>query len=410
MPSASSRTVPIRVSTYAAMLAAAGLPLYIHLPQFATRELGIGLATLGAMLGLLRVLDLVQDPALGWIVDRFPDARALMALAAGALMAFGFLLLFAWTGTPGDLFRPIIALIMIFSGFSLGTILFYSQSAALAAGDEAQMLRLAGFREGGSLAGVILAASAPAILIAMGPGYAGFGMALAVLCLAATVAGRPLWRLSAPSEDRLSLNALRRSGALSILGLAFLNSLPVAMTSTLFLFFVEDRLQLPAMAGPFLILFFLSAALSVPFWTKAAKRLGPRRVLLPAMSLAIAAFVGAALLQPGAMLGFALVCAGSGAALGADMVLLPLVFSLRLSRAGLKAGQAFGLWSAAAKLALASAAVLLLPALDSLGYRPGTGDEDGLFWLTLAYSVLPCLVKLLAIFMVAQLPREGALA
>ena len=402
--------LPIRVSTYAAMLAAAGLPLYIHLPQFATQELGIGLVTLGAMLGLLRVLDLVQDPALGWLVDQFPNARGAMAAGAGGVMAFGFLFLFTWPATDGSLLRPALALVLIFSGFSLGTILFYSQSAALAAGDEAHMLRLAGFRESGSLTGVILAASAPALLLALGPGYGGFGVALAVLCLAATVACRPLWRVPSTPEARLTFSALRHSGALSILGLAFLNSLPVAMTSTLFLFFVEDRLVLPALAGPFLILFFLSAALSVPFWTRAARQYGPRRVLLPAMSLAIAAFVGAALLPTGAALGFALVCAGSGAALGADMVLLPLMFSLRLNRAGLKAGQAFGLWSAAAKLALASAAVLLLPALDLLGYRPGSSNADGLFWLTLAYAVLPCLVKLLAILMVAQLPREGALA
>lgn len=410
MTAAVPPNVSLRVSAYAAMLAAAGLPLYIHLPQFATQELGIGLATLGAVLGLLRLLDLVQDPLLGWLVDRFSQARGQMAWGAGLLMAAGFLVLFAWPDPTGALLRPVMALILIFSGFSLGTILFYSQSAALAARDEGQMLRLAGFREAGSLSGVILAASAPAILIAFGAGYAEFGVLLAGLCVVATLSCRPLWRITAVSDDRLDFSALRRSGALWILGLAFLNSLPVAMTSTLFLFFVEDRLALPDLAGPFLILFFLSAAVSVPFWTKAARRLGPRRVLLPAMTLAIAAFIGAALLSPGSALGFALVCAGSGAALGADMVLLPLMFSLRLNRAGLKAGQAFGLWSAAAKLALAAAAALLLPILDLLSYTPGSTEAMGLFWLTMAYAVLPCIVKLAAIAMVAQLPREGALA
>ena len=410
MSSALPRHLSFRVSTYAAMLAAAGVPLYIHLPQFATRELGISLATLGTVLGLLRLLDLVQDPALGWLVDRFQTARRFLATVAGGMMALGFLMLFSFPAVQGDLLRPTLGLILIFSGFSLGTILLYSQSAALAAGNEARMLRLAGFREGGSLAGVILAAAAPAALIAAGPGYSGFGWALAVLCLATTLGCRPMWTATAAYQGKLSFGALRKSGALSILGLAFLNSLPVAMTSTLFLFFVEDRLLLPALSGPFLILFFLSAALSVPFWTGAARRLGPRLVLMPAMSIAIAAFIGAALLSPGAAIGFAIVCAGSGAALGADMVLLPLMFSLRLKRAGVKAGQAFGLWSAAAKLALAAAAVLLLPLLAALGYTPGSGEPDGLFWLTLAYAVLPCLVKLLAIFMVAQLPREGALA
>jgi uncharacterized membrane-anchored protein len=35
-----------RVSLYAMMLAATGIPLYIHLPQFASVNLGMGLGTI----------------------------------------------------------------------------------------------------------------------------------------------------------------------------------------------------------------------------------------------------------------------------------------------------------------------------------------------------------------------------
>ena len=90
MSSALPRNLSFRVSTYAAMLAAAGVPLYIHLPQFATRELGISLATLGTVLGLLRLLDLVQDPALGWLVDRFQTARRFLATVAGGIWPWDF--------------------------------------------------------------------------------------------------------------------------------------------------------------------------------------------------------------------------------------------------------------------------------------------------------------------------------
>ena len=47
-----------RVSVYALMLAAAGIPLYIHLPQFASSNLGIGLGTIGLILLLIRLIDL----------------------------------------------------------------------------------------------------------------------------------------------------------------------------------------------------------------------------------------------------------------------------------------------------------------------------------------------------------------
>ena len=141
---------------------------------------------------------------------------------------------------------------------------------------------------------------------------------------------------------RISLANLAQAGALRLLTLALINSLPVAITSTLFLFFVEDRLQLVGKAGPLLILFFLSAGLSVPFWAKLSNMLGGKRTLLIAMPLSILGFIGAAFLAQGNMIGFAAICIASGVALGADMVVLPTMFSVVLNRAGLNASAAFG--------------------------------------------------------------------
>ena len=59
-----------RVSTYALMLAAAGLPLYIHLPRYATGELGMSLATLGVILAGIRVMDFAPHWAGWWIATR----------------------------------------------------------------------------------------------------------------------------------------------------------------------------------------------------------------------------------------------------------------------------------------------------------------------------------------------------
>jgi Na+/melibiose symporter-like transporter len=232
-------------------------------------------------------------------------------------------------------------------------------------------------------------------------------MALAVVCLAVWMLTRPLWHLPARVETPLSLTALHGAGGTRLLVLALINSLPVAMTSTLFLFFVEEKLGLPDLAGPFLILFFLAAGISVPFWTRVSAKYGARQVLIPAMALAIMSFISAAILPEGAALAFALICIGSGAALGADMVILPVLFSSALARAGIQAGQAFGLWSFAAKLALAAAALILLPALELSGFTPGEQNSAAaLEALTLAYAVLPCLIKLLAIALVVRLPRE----
>ena len=403
------RTTNAQVSLFALMLAAAGLPLYIHLPAYASGELGMSLGALGGLLIGLRVLDFVQAPLLGRMVDSFPNARALFAALALLGLGLGFALVFTFLPAAGQLFWLILGLALLFTAHSLGSILFYSQSTALAGG-EAELVKLAAYREAGSLVGVLLAALAPTLFAAAGAGgggYPAFGLGLAAMAGAVWLLTRRLWHITAPATSPMQLSALKSVGGVQLLWIALINSLPVALTSTLFLFFVQDKLGLDALAGPLLMLFFLAAALSVPLWSALVRRHGARRILPLAMTLAIVSFMGAALLPEGAALAFALICLASGAALGADMVILPVLFSTALARAGLSAGAAFGLWSFAGKLSLALAAALALPALQLAGYTPNAvNTPQALTTLTLAYAVIPCIIKIAAIILVARLPQE----
>lgn len=400
-----------RVSLYALMLAAAGIPLYIHLPRFASVELGIALGTIGTVLFAIRLIDLVQDPLIGWAIDRWPRAQSLFAICAASGLAVGFPLLFNLQPGSNLITELVAILILLFSAYSLGSILLYGRSATLAnRPDPQELMTLAAFREGGMLAGVVIAAIAPSLLLglgASGQGYPAFGLLLGAIAIIAAVLTRPIWRRTPLASEALSMSRLARAGALRLLLLALVNSLPVAITSTLFLFFVEDRLNLPGKAGPLLVLFFLCAGLSVPAWTWASRRLGPKAVLLIAMPVAILGFVGAAFLAPGNLLGFALICVASGAALGADMVILPAMFSVALTKAGLNASTAFGIWSFAGKLGLALAAFMVLPVLDQSGFTPGQPNSPGaLNTLNIAYAIVPCILKLCAIALVFALPSR----
>lgn len=401
-----------RVSLYALMLAAAGIPLYIHLPRFASLNLGIGLGTVGAILLLIRLVDLVQDPLIGWAIDRWPRAQTTFAITAALGLATGFPLLFSLSAGPQVEARVIAILVLLFSSYSLGMILLYARSATLAATPAPRdVMTMAAYREGGMLAGVVVASIVPTLFVAMGAGaqgYPAFGLFLGALALVCAAISLPIWQRHPVPGQPLSLAGLARSGAMRLLVLALVNSLPVAITSTLFLFFVEDRLQLPGKAGPLLILFFLSAGLSLPLWTGLSHRAGPKATLLIAMPLAILGFVGAAFLAPGNLVGFALVCIASGAALGADMVILPAMFSVALNRAGLEPSLAFGIWSFAGKLGLALAAFLVLPLLERNGFTPGAlNSAQALSSLNISYAVIPCILKLGAIALVLALPSEG---
>jgi GPH family glycoside/pentoside/hexuronide:cation symporter len=119
------------------------------------------------------------------------------------------------------------------------------------------------------------------------------------------------------------------------------------------------------------------------------------------------AFGFAALLGAGDAGFFAVICLASGAALGADMTLLPAIFARRMARVAPEAGQAFGLWSFVSKFTLAFAAVALLPLLDASGFRSGADNpENALAMLSVLYALVPCALKALAIILFLFTPIE----
>ena len=398
-------------SLFAALIAAAGLPIYIHAPTVYAETYGIGLGALGVTLAALRLIDVVQDPILGWFAETHRATRGLWVTVAVALMVAAMLGLFAVTPPIAPLLWFAVTLTLLFSAFSFLTICFYAEGVGRAARlGPGGHLRLAGWREGGALLGITIAAVAP---VAIGgltdQPYAAFAAGFAALAIVATFAMRHEWgRATALPPDTGAFATFRPALAdplaRRLLVIALLNAAPVAVSSTLFLFFVSNALGAPAAAGPLLLLFFISAAISTPLWSRAATRFGARRSLMAGMVLAILAFIWSTTLGLGDIMAFAAICAASGAALGADMTLLPAIFARRMAAIG-KGGEAsaFGLWSFVSKLSLALAAVTLLPTLEARGFTPaGPNSAQALATLTLLYGLLPCVLKLAAITLLAR--------
>ncbi|MFG6529640.1 MULTISPECIES: MFS transporter [unclassified Sulfitobacter] len=391
---------------FAALLAAAGLPIYIHAPKFYVDEYGVSLTALGSVLFGLRLLDVVQDPALGWLAQALRHKRGLAVTVAGAVMALAMLGLFAVPAPMAPVLWFALMLTLVFSAFSFLTICFYAQGVAKADSlPGAGHLTLARWRETGALLGVCLASVAPLLLgLALDRPFAGFAVGFAVLALWALVAMRREWRATGLPGASGFGTVLRDGQARRLLLIALVNAAPVAVTSTLFLFYVELALEAPGWEGPLLLLFFIAAAAAAPLWGMLAERHGPRRVLLAAMALGIAAFGGALFLGPGDVVLFALVCLASGAVLGADLTLLPAMFASRMAQISPSAAEGFGLWSFVSKLTLAFAAAALLPALEGAGLQTATGtsSDTSISLLIWFYAGVPCALKLLAIALLAS--------
>jgi GPH family glycoside/pentoside/hexuronide:cation symporter len=375
-------------------LAFVALPLYVILPNHYAREFGVPLAALGLVLLAARLFDAFIDPLLGRLSDRLfaRSTRSVLAFGAGAacLLAAGFaLLFFPPTRQPQALLAwSAVLLAFTYAGYSALGIAHQSWGAMLG-GDEAQRSRIVAWREGLGLVGVVFASVMPV----------AFGLPVTAAGWAAwSRAPRPLPVPAGPARRiwlPFSRQAFRR-----LLAVFMLNGIASAVPATLVLFFVQDRLQAPGAWEPaFLGSYFLCAALSIPLWLKAVRRFGLARAWLCGMALAIAVFAWAAALGAGDAAAFIAVCALSGIALGSDLALPGALLAGVIDGAGDRGraeGAYFGWWNFATKLNLALAAGLALPLLQLAGYSPGARDAQGLQALTLAYCVLPCVLKLAA--------------
>lgn len=462
-----------------APLAMAALPLFVQLPAYYAAQFGMALGPLGIVLFVARGIDMLQDPLLGYMLDRTPRRHSRWMVLGAVVLVLAFAAL--WlppVSTSGVALGAwlVLMLVLAYGAHSLLNIAYLAWGARLPGA-----LGAAAWREGLGLAGMIAASLVPAAILAgdpaqVRPRLAAYSAIYALLMLlamrallrhapraaihpdapttagagssvdagscpdsgagsgsdsgagsgprsgsgadadagsgsvadagsgsgsdsgsasgSASGAGLGAAVASVPSRAtvgwRVTVRALVRNRSMRALLLPyFLNALSVAIPATLALFYIADQLGAPQLSGIFLACYFGAAACGLPAWTALARKHGALRCWRYGMLLSVAGFCGAALLGQGDLIAYALVCIAAGAALGADLALPPVLLGQVL---GDRLGAGYGLFTLLGKLALALAG-LSLPLLSALDYRPGHGGGAS---LVLAYAVLPCLLKLLA--------------
>ncbi len=404
-------------------LAALTLPLYIIVPTFYSEALGLSLASVGAALLFVRLFDAFNDPLVGWMADRWRPSmgrRRATFLASLPIAALAALMLF-WPPVdagPGHLvfWGAVLSL-----GYTAAIIPLTSWGAEMA-GDYSERARVAGFREGFTLVGTLLAIALPfAIGMESAEGLHGLavlGIVVAVLLLA--LGGLTVWRVPEPREysrTRLDLrDGLRHMGRngpfLRLIAAFLINGLANGIPATLFLYFVSDRLGLPEMRGPLLFVYFLAGIAGMPLALAAARRFGKHRAWCVAMLFTCAVFAFAPLIGEGNWLAFAVLSVATGLTLGFDLALPAAiqadVIDVDTAASGeQRSGLYFAAWSLATKLSLALAVGLAFPLLQFFGFEAG-GDNDAwaLTALAVTYAWVPVALKLAAIGLMWNFPLD----
>lgn len=411
------------LAAYAAValpLAAAALPVHVQVPKFYS-GLGLDLALIGILLLAVRLLDAISDPLLGALADRIPERHGgRKAMIAGAVpaLAAGLWLLF---NPPAALsmLAPWLAatLVLSYLGLSAASIGHFALGSALSR-DYVERTRITAARGVAALAGVLLAAAVPELLVrqygaADGLGWFALGYApLLAVAAAITIFAGPATVGIAPARAvswHGLVQPLRNPRFRRLAAVFLVNGIAAAVPATLLLFFAADVLQRPDLTPLFLILYFVAGAAGMPLWVRLAERAGKASAWLLAMLLAVGAFVWAWFLDAGDVLAFSAVCVLSGLAFGADLALpaslLADVIDDDEGRDGRPDGAYFGLWHLLEKLALALAAGIALPLLQWLGYVPGTAAASGSA-LPVVYALLPCAIKLAAALLLWRAPPE----
>lgn len=412
----SSRGYFWRYALLAMPLAFAGVPIYIHAPDYYLRNGELSLAVVGLSLFLIRFLDAVLDPAIGWAADKKPEWRIPSLIVGCFTLVVGFALLFSPWGVDSLLWLC-LTLILVTAGYSVISIQMNTLGAIWSAKSRFQ-IRITSLRESFGIVGLIMAAAAPGVLqiwLTENHTYLVLTLILAGMVIFAAPLFMEWYRFAEPG---LSLSMKRRGRAdgsgnvgATYFAIYALSVLASSIPAVLVIFFIRDRLGLESYTGLFLAVYFLSGILGMPLWRLLARRFGHLRAWQLSMVLACISFVWAFWLSPGSTGQYLAICLLSGVALGGELCLPPALLSSLIHKqdAQLKASRYFALCSFLTKASLALAAGATLPLLQQVNFVPG--GENGtaaLQGLAALYALLPTLLKICALALSVFLFRSEA--
>jgi Na+/melibiose symporter-like transporter len=145
---------------------AAGMPIFIFILPYYAGDLGLGLSLVGILFFLGRLTDIVTDPIMGVLIDRFPSRwgkhKHWIFISAPIFMVATYLIFLPPTSNPSSLYF-FVSLFLVYLSFTLSSIAQLSWSTFLAP-DYDDRTRLLTLRELMALLGMFCVIAIPAIV------------------------------------------------------------------------------------------------------------------------------------------------------------------------------------------------------------------------------------------------------
>lgn len=394
-------------------MAAMGLPISVYLPQFYAEQMGLGLAAVGTVFMIARLWDVVTDPMMGLISDRFPSrwgrrrhwiVGSVPIILVSAVMLYmpsapsSSLYLFGW-------------MFILYIGYTMAQLNHLAWGAELHE-DYDQRSRIMGFLQGAAIFGVPVVLLIPVLIEQFGTEdvaadrVAAMGWFLIVL-LPITVAAA-VWKvpeikaLSVKQElpFRDAIRPLLTNRPLQrVIASDFLSGFSGAALGSMFLFQVIYVLQIDAPSILLLIYFFAGVGF-VPVVVKLSYRLGKHQALIVAALFNALMVPILLLVPPGNFYAAAAVFTFLGVNVGSVTILYRAILADvadidELETGHRRTGLFFSLMTLTSKTGGAIAVGVVFWTLSLIGFVPGSENtEDAIRGLSIVFVATPMICNL----------------
>lgn len=399
----------LKYSFIAFPLAFAGIPVYLHAPDYYATNAGIKIEVIGFALLFLRLADAFLDPFIGSLSDRFFHYRDKIIYFGSFLLLLGFWMIFHPIAS-GIIFWFILSIFLCTLGFSLVAINIQA-FGGLWDIPAAQATKVIVTREAIGLLGLLAASIIPTIfyIFYKESNFHLMTVMLMFIVIFSLIVFSSWFKSSvirSPDDksynESMKLIFINKKVKLFFISY-FFSAFAAAIPATLIIFYVRDYLNAEQYLGPFLLVYFASGALSMPIWKTLAIKQTCKHAWLYSMIFALFSFIWAFFLQPNDIFGFFIICFLSGMAVGANLGLPSAIIAefISLNKHEKYAASYYSISNFLSKFSLAVASGIALPTLGFMGYQPGIARTDFLFPIT--YALLPCFFQILSILILRRL-------
>lgn len=391
-------------------ITSAQMIVYIIIPPIYSLLPNVGIAITGLAIMLSRFVDMISDPIMGTYLDSLVSKLGwkIWLIFGFPLISIGIYILL----NPIYKFEALsllLGLIAVTLGWTFFSIPWWSIGIAISEDSSQNRFKIVSFRELLTIPGIILGLIIAYYSDSSGEIYLIISLFLLSPLLIKKI---PIPKISIQEKNSYFYNIqlfFKYNKNFRNLCLAyFFIGLSNGITSILFILFVQYIIG--GSAFYFLIIYFVSAFIGLPFIYLLGTKYKKNKVWIVFIILACISFLPVYFLENGDTIKFLMVCIISGLCLSADLILPASIQANIINQEQKKdnkvlVGKIYSVWSLIQKLTLAVSAGVCLPLLGYFGFNPSEVNP-ALGPLSVCYGITPIILRLPAVVFASYIKKN----